>query len=75
MDAAIFVLVLSMSVDPTLWEYKGHFVNCKQALAWTELHYPEAKASKCMFEEYLELPKNLNKRTFDIRDNKGGRIK
>jgi len=75
MDAAIFVLVLSMTVEPELWEYKGHFVNCKQATVWTELHYPEAKASKCMLEEYIMMPKNLNKRTFDIRDKKGKRIK
>jgi hypothetical protein len=75
MDAAIFVLVLSMTVEPELWEYKGHFVNCKQATIWQEIHYPDAKATKCMFEEYIMMPKNLNKRTFDIRDKKGRRIK
>jgi|TARA_R110000851_G_scaffold309380_1_gene468794 hypothetical protein len=75
MDIAIFVLVISMSIEPEIWEYKGHFVNCQQANEWRERHYPKAQATKCLLEEYFYMPKNIKKRTFDIRDKKGRRIK
>lgn len=74
MQTAIFVLIISLTVDPELWEYKGHFLNCRQATIWQEIHYPDAKATKCMLEEYIIMPININKRTFDIRNKHGKRL-
>lgn len=55
-----FVLVISTSVGPLdNWTYVGHFDNCIQAHIYKELHHPEATASRCLLEEYIILPDNL----------------
>ena len=71
---AEFVLVVSVTSPIDNWIYKGHFMNCKQAQLYVELNIPEAKATRCLLEEYIYLPKDLKKRTFEIRRNDGKRL-
>jgi|TARA_R110000803_G_scaffold87355_4_gene154012 hypothetical protein len=75
MTTANFVFLISMSIEPEIWEYKGHFLDCNQAMIWKEKNYPDAPATKCMLEKYIVMPKNIAPRTIDIRDKNGKRFK
>ena len=35
MTTANFVFLISMSIEPEIWEYKGHFLDCNQAMILT----------------------------------------
>ena len=71
---AEFVLVVSVTAPIEQFKYIGHFVNCEQAHMHVKLNIPEAKATRCLLEEYVYLPKDLKKRTFEIRRNDGKRL-
>jgi len=68
METFIFVLVINLSpmsnVDNSF--YVGHFKTCSQANLYAELHYPGEKATRCLFEQYIYLPKVYKKRIIDI---------
>jgi hypothetical protein len=66
---AEFVLVVSITSPIDNWLYKGHFVSCEQAQMYVELNIPEAKATRCLLEDYIYLPEDLKKRTINIHDN------
>jgi len=70
---AEFVLIISMTAPLENWEYKGHFMNCNQAIIWQQMHYPKAKATRCLLQKYIALPKATKKRTYDVRDGKNGK--
>jgi len=57
-----YVMVISIMltpVGPSDWKYIGHFVNCTQAHQHMKLHYPEATGSRCLLEEYIHLPDEI----------------
>ena len=57
-----FVMVISIMVTPigpSDWKYIGHFTNCTQALQHVRLHHPEAKGTRCLLENYIYLPEDL----------------
>lgn len=66
---AAFVLVVSMTSPVENWVYKGHFMNCEQAQLYVELNIPEAKATRCLLEQYIDLPEDIKKRTINIHNN------
>tara|TARA_R110000823_G_scaffold306232_1_gene428574 strand:+ start:695 stop:985 length:291 start_codon:yes stop_codon:yes gene_type:complete len=66
---AEFVLVVSITSPIDNWIYKGHFISCEQAQLYVELSIPEAKATRCLLEDYIYLPEDLKKRTINIHDN------
>ena len=71
---AEFVLVVSVTVPIEHFKYIGHFTSCDQAQLHVELNIPEAKATRCLLEDYIYLPKDLKRRTFEIRRNDGKRL-
>jgi len=69
---AEFVLVVSVVVNPTNFQYIGHFVNCDQAQTYMKLNIPGVKESRCLLEEYIYLPTDLKKRVITIHDGAKG---
>jgi hypothetical protein len=63
-----FVLVVSVTSPIEHWEYKGHFLSCEQAHLYVELNIPDAKATRCLLEDYIYLPDSVKKRTIRIHD-------
>ena len=57
-----YVMVISIMltpVGPSDWKYIGHFVNCTQAQQHVRLHHPEATGTRCLLEEYIHLPDEI----------------
>lgn len=57
-----YVMVITLAVTPIGtgdWEYIGHFTSCYHAQAYVKKNHPKAKASRCLLEEYIFLPKEL----------------
>tara|TARA_R110000824_G_scaffold395880_1_gene596962 strand:- start:1941 stop:2165 length:225 start_codon:yes stop_codon:yes gene_type:complete len=71
---AEFVLVVSVTAPIEHFKYIGHFTSCDQAQLYVELNIPAAKATRCLLEDYIYLPKDLKRRTFEIRRNDGKRL-
>lgn len=65
---AEFVLVVSVTVPIDNFKYIGHFLSCDQAQLYVELNIPDAKATRCLLEDYIYLPDSLRKRTIRIHD-------
>ena len=62
-SAFIYVMAITMTYGPLeSYEYVGHFQTCKQALAYVDVHHPDMKGSRCMFEEYTNLPADTIKK-------------
>ena len=68
MEAFLYVLVVSFTEPHDTWLYQGHFANCKRAHLYMELNLGEVKASKCLLEEYIVLPKDTPKKFMDTHD-------
>jgi len=64
-----FVLVVSVTAPIDNFKYIGHFTSCDQAQLYVELSIPEAKATRCLLEDYIYLPEDLKKRIINIHDN------
>ena len=64
-----FVLVVSVTAPIDNFKYIGHFTSCDQAQLYVELNIPEAKATRCLLEDYIYLPEDLKKRIINIHDN------
>ncbi len=66
-----FAFVLIISTNPIIdeWEYQGNFSNCDVAHLWMTLHRPDARASKCMLQEYIYLPKDTIIKNIDMKNN------
>mgnify|MGYP005678210165 FL=1 len=57
-----YVMVFSTMLTPmgsSDWTYAGHFTNCTQAYQFVKKNHPEATSTRCMLEEYIYMPKDL----------------
>ena len=63
-----FVLVVSVTTPIESFRYVGHFTSCEQAHLYVELNIPDAKATRCLLEDYIYLPDSVKKRTIRIHD-------
>ena len=66
---AEFVLVVSVTAPIEHFKYIGHFTSCDQAQFYVELNILEAKATRCLMEDYIYLPEDVKKRTINIHNN------
>jgi len=62
-----FVLVISTSSTIDKWEYQGNFESCEIAHLWMSLHRPDSKASKCLLQEYINLPEDTVIKSIDMK--------
>jgi len=57
-----YVMVISTiltPIGPSDWKYIGHFENCTQAYQHVKKNHPKATSTRCMLEEYIYLPEDL----------------
>jgi len=67
-----FVFVMTITFNPApfdTYEYVGHFQSCQQAYAYVKLHHSEMVGSRCILEEYANLPADTIKKeiTFNVK--------
>jgi len=43
-------------------QYIGHFTSCAAANEYVKEHYKDAPYTTCLFEDYINLPKDLVKK-------------
>ena len=55
-----YVLVVYMQMDSP--QYIGHFSSCAAANDYVKEHYKDAPYTTCLFEDYINLPKDLVKK-------------
>lgn len=58
---ASFVLVVNLMGIPADWQYIGHFSSCNDADMYMKIHFDKVFESKCILEEYIYLPEDLEK--------------
>ena len=65
-----YELVLVISTNPFVdeWEYQGNFESCDIAHLWMTLHRPDTRASKCLLQEYIQLPETTTIRVIDMKN-------
>lgn len=59
----VLVIYLTSMNNP---QYEGHFESCAKANIYMMENYPEAVYSSCLHEDYIFLPKNLNRREINV---------
>jgi len=62
-SAFIFVMAITFHHAPfEAYEYVGHFQSCQQANDYVALNHPTRVGSRCLFEEYIVIPKDTIKK-------------
>lgn len=67
MIAYAFVMVISTNPIIDEFKYIGSFESCIQAELYVSLHHPDKKASKCLHQDYIHLPKDTIIKNIDMR--------
>jgi len=58
-----YVLIVYMNMDNP--EYVGHFKSCAAANSYVQKHYKNAEYTSCLYQNYINLPKNLIKKEIE----------
>lgn len=65
-----YCLIVYLFNDYKNPEYVGHFKNCAIASQYQEEYYPNHQSSKCLLQEYIILPENLEIKEIDYGKGK-----
>ena len=60
---AEFVLIVVLNNQP---QYVGHFQNCEVADIYVKLHYKDAQEVRCLYKEFINLPKDLELKIINL---------
>jgi len=66
----VFVMTITFINFPVdYYQYVGHFQSCRQAAAYVKLQHSEMVGSRCILEEYANLPEDTIKKeiTFNVK--------